>query len=148
MRFATPPFILDISLFFFCVGLCSRGTLSLQDTGRKEVHRIRTQSIHHVDAESTGSAINHVRLKDLSERDQWHLKQHMASSNFNRAIHLDATMEIGWRDWRDHEIVVHDHHAVVAHNHHVIVAINRPSPNETAQIFLAESPYKMMFFPL
>ena len=78
-------------------------------------------------------------------------------SSFNHAImrswgdmwtHLDATMEIRRRDWRDREIVVHDHRAIMAHDHRVIVAINQPSPDQTAQIFCAESPYKIMFFPL
>ena len=78
-------------------------------------------------------------------------------STFNRAILrswsdkwtlLDPTMELDDLDWRDLEIMVHDCCAILAHDHRVIVAINQPSLDETAQSYHAESPYKMMFFPL
>ena len=51
-------------------------------------------------------------------------------------------MEIGRQDWRDHEIVVHDHRAIMAHDYRMIVATNRPSPDQMALIFCMEFPFK------
>ena len=86
----------------------------------------------------------HVNLMDIGPLDHQFNRRFnrnlsdIRRSTFNRAIvrswgdtwtHLDATMKIGRRNWRDREIMAHDCHAIVAHDHRAIVAINQPSPN-------------------
>ena len=62
--------------------------------------------------------------------------------------HLDATMEIEQRNWRDSEIVAHNRRVIVAHDHRVIMAINRPSPDQTARILREKSSLKTGVFSL
>ena len=157
MRCTAPPFIPDNSFHFFRVGLCSRLMLNVQVTWLFVVRRIRSQASIVWTRSPLNQQSSTCAYRDLSERDRWRLKRHVASSNFNRAMvrswgdrwtHLDTTMEIERRDWWDCEIMVSDHRTIMAHDHRVIVIINRPSPDQMTWIFRAKSPYKMTFFPL
>ena len=60
VHYAPLPFICDFSSFFLCVRLCSRGTLSVQDTWRKETRRMRSRQWRCVDR------------VELSPRDHYH----------------------------------------------------------------------------
>ena len=69
MRYRAPAFILTISAFLFCVGLCSRGIPLLQATWRHHRRRIRSRGVDHVDPSPRDRNQNTCVKSNLSEID-------------------------------------------------------------------------------
>ena len=80
MRYVVPPFIVDISLHFYLMGLCSLRNSSLQDTWQCRRRWIHAHQIYHVNTMDSGSrdhhqssALKHVLCDafDNSPGDTW-----------------------------------------------------------------------------
>ena len=94
-------------------------------------HRLRGLRVHRIFIKRTWL----IRSIDfISEIERSRLIGYSINFGGDTWTHLDATMEIGWRKWRDHEIVAHDHRA--------IMAVDQSLSDQTARIFRAEIPYK------
>ena len=89
------------SFLFLRVGLCSLKFVSLQDTWRSVEHWIKACGLLHldrVDAESTGSSINHVRFK---WRSWWLTWRHVDSPWPPDEHPVDA---MNWRASSSHDV--------------------------------------------